>query len=50
MLVKVSEGSAIGSQPGSWTMPPQGRQPVNGKARRPVMIERRAGTVGIASG
>ncbi len=48
--MKVSDGSAIGCQPGSWTIPPQGRQPVNGNTRRPVMIDRRAGTVGIASG
>jgi hypothetical protein len=49
-LVNVRAGSAIGAQPGSPTMPRYGRQPLNGNTRRPVMIERLAGTVGMASG
>jgi hypothetical protein len=48
--VKVSSGSSIGAQPGVFSSPGYLSQRRNGQTRRPVMIERRAGTVAIASG
>ena len=40
----------IGCQPGRLAIPSQGFQSRNGKDRWPVKIDRRAGTVGMASG
>ena len=48
--MKVCAGSLMGAQPGVSRSPAVGCHPLNGQIRRPVKMERRAGTVAMASG
>jgi hypothetical protein len=48
--VNIWSRSSIGAEPGPRPRSGVRSQSLNGKMRRPVMIVRRAGTVGIASG